>query len=282
MSPALEQLLLPATALEPRHEQLALDRLPPDEALPSDPPTRDFVSSIRRVRRVLQPIVVFEHADGALEVVCGRRRIKGARAAGLHSVPADIYPAGWISPDLLTVIENTQRSANQVAEYEAIARLLEQGADEAQICAACGLTPAELRAHYRLHTLTPALWAALKGGSIRARVALEAARLPAEGQERLIAQLGASGRLTAADVRAARHAPRAEAIAALPEALFATPEATTAGRWQEAVAHLLLQARALVPTDARDLCDHLDAVLSLIGTSNICDGVEVCPHHPRP
>lgn len=264
MSTLLEQLLLPATALEPRHEQLDLDRLPPDDALPSDPPDKDFVASIRRVRRVLQPIVVFEHADGALEVVCGRRRVKGARAAGLHTVPADIYPAGWIAPELLTVIENTQRSTNQVAEYEAIARLLEQGADESQICAACGLTPVELRARYRLHTLAPALWVALKGGAIRARVALKAARLPAEGQERLIAQLGARGRLSAADVRAARHTPRAEAIAALPEALFATPSAATAARWQEAVAHLLLQARALLPAGEDALRLHLDAGLSLL------------------
>lgn len=198
----IEQLLLPATEVEPRRVTLPLHALPPDEALPSDPPARDFVASIRRVRRVLQPIVLFEHDDGTFEVVCGRRRIKGARAAGLASIPADVYPAGWVAPEMLTVIENNQRSANPVADCTAIARLLEQGADDAQICAATGLTRDELRARYRLHQLVPALWDALRSGAVRATVALDAARLPASGQGVLVARLGEKGTLTAADVRA--------------------------------------------------------------------------------
>ena len=49
--------------------------------------------------------------------------------------------------------------------------VLEQGADETQICAATRLTREELRARHRLHTLAPALWTALKSGAIRATVA---------------------------------------------------------------------------------------------------------------
>ncbi len=260
----ITQMLLPGLEAPPRALDIPLALLPPDTHLLGDPPPRDLVRSIATLRCLLQPVVLIEAGDGAYHVGDGRRRIKAAREAGLEQVAALVFPPGALSPDAVTLIGNTLRAPNPVSDYQALTALLAQGADEAAISAATGLTAPEIRARLRLDGLIAPLKEALYQGALRASVASEAARLPAHQQETLTPRLAGGEKVTLAAVRAARQVTRAAAVAALPAALFDTPPAGDERPWPAAVGRLLLEARALVPADARALHAALATALAAL------------------
>ncbi len=258
------QMLLPGLEVQPRRLDVPLDLLPPDTHLLGDPPPRDLVRSIAALGCLLQPVVLIEADAGTYHVGDGRRRIKAARAAGLERVAALVLPAGVLSPEAITLIGNTLRAPNPVSDYQALVTLLAQGADEAAISAATGLTVGEIRARLRLDGLIAPLKEALYRGALRASVAGEAARLPAHQQETLAPRLADGATVTLADVRAARQVTRASAVAALPAALFDTPPAGDEQPWPAQVGRLLLEARALTPAEAQDLQAALAAALAAL------------------
>jgi ParB/RepB/Spo0J family partition protein len=177
-----EQLsLIPEKLITPKARKVVLTDLPEDLIGPEPEP--EFIESIRKFG-FLQPIVLLEH-DNIYQVACGRRRIRAARALGLISIPAQIYPLGWTPASVLTLIENTHRKDNLPAQLDAIATLRLTATPE-EICTAVGMTHQELnQAVKMLDALVPELRDAMKEGRIKTTTAKQAAKLPVEQQRAL-------------------------------------------------------------------------------------------------
>ena len=267
------QLALTGTDLRPLTLDVALDRLPPDAELIGPPPDARFVASIRTVN-VLHPILI-EGApdDPTFAVMAGTRRIKAARLVGQTTIPARLYPRGSLSPDLVTIIENSHRSDNALRGHRAVEMLRATLVDEAAICAATGLTLPELRARSRLDTLAPALLEAARAGRITETIALDAARLCPEDQEALAAHFTRTGKLSGADVRDARLARKTSAVASLSPRLFETPDAAPiappvaedpSSDWRTILDALLAHALTVIPPEEAPLRAQLLAAQGLL------------------
>jgi ParB/RepB/Spo0J family partition protein len=177
-----EQLsLIPEKLITPKARKVVLTELPED--LIGLEPEPAFIDSIKKFG-FLQPIVLLEH-DNIYQVACGRRRIRAARALGLISIPAQIYPLGWTPASVLTLIENTHRKDNLPAQLDAIATLRLSATPE-EICTAVGITHQELgQAVKMLDALVPELRDAMKEGRIKTTTAKQASKLPVEQQREL-------------------------------------------------------------------------------------------------
>jgi ParB/RepB/Spo0J family partition protein len=177
-----EQLsLIPEKLITPKARKVVLTDLPEDLIGPEPEP--EFIDSIRKFG-CLQPIVLLEH-DNIYQVACGRRRIRAARALGLISIPAQIYPLGWTPASVLTLIENTHRKDNLPAQLDAIATLRLSATPE-EICTAVGITHQELNQAVKMpDALVPELRDAMKEGRIKTTTAKQAAKLPVEQQREL-------------------------------------------------------------------------------------------------
>lgn len=258
----MQLTLIPDTPPAPEDlavELVPLDQLPGDADLPGDAPAQAFVDSIRRFG-LLQPIVVIPNGSG-YKIAAGRRRTKGARAAGLTHIPAVIYPAGYALPQVIALIENQQRSRNIASDYLAIRKLADQGAAESDIVAATGMPLGTIRARLRLANLIPPLHEAFLAGRISATVADQASALDHALQTELAAIFAAAGKLTPRDVEHVRHVAHETAaaqLAALSPQLFATPGAPAQpGAHDDALSALrlagdIIQAHNLLTPTASD------------------------------
>jgi ParB-like chromosome segregation protein Spo0J len=227
---ATQMALIPTQAPTTERRLLSLDELP--QAHVGARPDRELIESVKAFG-VQVPILVRER-NGAYVLVDGRRRVAAQRIA-LEEVAKDsAEDAGWLShikaevisgvtasmASALTIGLHATRRENPAMELDAIEDLLKIGAQEADICGATGLAPHQIRARLRLQRLVPALREAFREGRITTTTASDAARLPAAQQGKLAAKLAADGRLTAADVRAARSAQASSAAGQLPDELF--------------------------------------------------------------
>ena len=82
-APTTQIPLLPREPLAIKDQQVLIDRLPPDEEIPSPPPTRDLIDSIR-AWGVLDPLLVRAVGGGVdyghhENLLAGRRRLKAVR-----------------------------------------------------------------------------------------------------------------------------------------------------------------------------------------------------------
>jgi ParB/RepB/Spo0J family partition protein len=180
-----EQLsLIPEKLVTPKARKVVLTDLPEDLMGPEPEP--EFIESVKKFG-ILQPIGLVE--DGkTYQVAFGRRRIRAARAIGLISIPAQIYPQGWTPASVLTLIENKHRKDNLPAQLDAIATLRLSATPE-EICVAVGMTQSELaQAIKMLDTLVPELRDAMRNGQIKPSTARQAAKLPVEQQQELAKQ----------------------------------------------------------------------------------------------
>ena len=258
-----------APDVPPRTRQaiVLLDDLPPDHELLGPAPDRGMIESIR-LYGVLTPILVEDlREDGSQDRVgarsgwryhlaAGTRRVKAARAAALTAINAVVVEAGGVRSELLSLVENAQRSNNPQADFAYLRRLYAAGAGDAEVCRATGLTVGEVRARLALGRLLPDLYSALAVGRLAPTVAQEAARLSPDVQRRLLPVLATTGQVRAVDLAEVKRVARGEGTAALPAALFATPapvDATQAAAgeqpapWRQQVADLLAQALPHVP-----------------------------------
>lgn len=234
-----EQLqLIPDKPINPKLRKVVLDEIP--DKLPGQVPDKAFVQSIECFG-VLQPVGLIESSTG-YKVAFGRRRIKAARALGMISIPAYIYPAGWSSTEVLTLVENQQRNDNLAAELEAIEALrLKATTDE--ICLAVGLTKQELNKALKLiDGLVPELRQALAEGRITASTAQKAVRLTPEQQE-LIAALET---IKAKDVDALLQVKTSKLVDELPDFLFEEVQPVS---WQSKANKLIEELLETVPKE---------------------------------
>lgn len=104
--------------------QLALGALAPSpnnpRVFPADDPTLDALAASIREQGVMQPVVVRELEHGRFELVCGERRFRASKIAGLKTIPAVARKLSDIEALALTITENLQRETLHPTE-EAIA-----------------------------------------------------------------------------------------------------------------------------------------------------------------
>jgi len=121
--------------------------------------------------------------NGKYELICGRRRVAAARAAGWTS--GGFVLAEGCDAALLRLRENACRAANPAAAYRDVLALSEAGMSYTEISRATGITRSQIAKLMRLRGLSPALMAKLEAGEISANLAYEAATLPEEEQAKL-------------------------------------------------------------------------------------------------
>lgn len=264
-----EQTLLPPAPLKRRNAVVELEELPKTLAGPKPPAS--LVRSIKHLG-MLVPVLLAADAKGKYKVIAGRRRIAAAREAELDKIPACVYDvddleAGYA--ELMTLVENEQRSSNAVAEIEALRRLVKGGASEKEIARDCGMPVSRIRARLRIAAgLSEDLWEGMRKGKVSLPVAQAACRMPAKLQKRLHDQLAETGHLALVDVAAIKRVRAAKAAAAIPADAFGdlteTPAYTAAiGALKgvvaelEAVAVLPAEQRALAPEELASLVERV-------------------------
>jgi ParB/RepB/Spo0J family partition protein len=209
----VEQLaLLPEQPLELRNDMLPIDVLQ-DEVVPDAP--KQLVDSIRHFG-LLQPLLIRQtnrmvHTEDGRELpgieyalVDGRRRLSACRALAINLIPVLIAETDLAVADVATLATNALRTANPIAEYDAIDRLIRKGATVKDISGATGMSQQTIKARQRLFSLLPTLLDAFREGKITVSVAEAAAKLPKAIQQDLAVAQFATGKLTMTDIHDAR------------------------------------------------------------------------------
>ena len=115
-----------ATVGEP--QSLPVDALRPGKYQPRagmDPATLSELADSIRAQGILQPILVRPVGEGKYEIIAGERRWRGARMAGLPSVPVVVRHIPDDAALAAALIENIQReNLNPLEEATGIQRLI--------------------------------------------------------------------------------------------------------------------------------------------------------------
>lgn len=110
---------------------IALSQVEPSPTNPrklfDGPEFDELVASVRQ-RGILQPILVrpnYESHENEFEIVCGERRFRAAKAAGLEVIPAIIRELGDMEVREIQIIENLQRKdVSALEEANGLSQLL--------------------------------------------------------------------------------------------------------------------------------------------------------------
>jgi len=174
--------------------------------------------------------------------------------AMLDGVPAGLF---------LLITSNPKRS-DILAEHEAIESLMILGWTPGDISAASGLNRPALDRRLRLAHLHPDMLDFHKEHPLTNSVIESCAKLPHEIQVKLAAQARANGKLTALDVATERRARRDEAVATLPDELFAAEveSPTLAHTWQAEVVSDLQRALGRIPDSASHMRAELEEIVN--------------------
>lgn len=118
-----------ASASEEIH-QLAIDRIMPNPYQPRqqfrEEDNLQLSESIKK-NGVIQPVLVRSKGDGAFELIAGERRLRAARLAGLHVVPAIIRHSTDEQSIQLALVENLQRKdLNPMEEARGYQRMMKE------------------------------------------------------------------------------------------------------------------------------------------------------------
>ena len=109
-------------------QSLPIDLLRPGKYQPRagmDPATLSELADSIRVQGILQPILVRPVGEGKYEIIAGERRWRGARMAGLPSVPVVVRHIPDDAALAAALIENIQReNLNPLEEATGIQRLI--------------------------------------------------------------------------------------------------------------------------------------------------------------
>lgn len=107
--------LIPGPANNPSQSvrMIAIDIVRENRSQPRthfDDHALDELAASIREHGLIQPIIVSEDADGGYELIAGERRLRAARRAGLHEVPALVKSATPQQLLELAIVENVQRA----------------------------------------------------------------------------------------------------------------------------------------------------------------------------
>ena len=117
-----------ADAKQSEPQSLSVDLLRPGKYQPRagmDPAALNELADSIRAQGILQPILVRPVGEGKYEIIAGERRWRGARMAGLSSVPVAIRNIPDDAALAAALIENIQReNLNPLEEATGIQRLI--------------------------------------------------------------------------------------------------------------------------------------------------------------
>jgi ParB family transcriptional regulator, chromosome partitioning protein len=123
--------------------EVSIENIVPNQDQPrylfNDEKMTELTCSIRE-QGVIQPIIVKKHEyDGKYEIVCGERRYRAAKEAGLKKVPVFIKEIAASKFLEIALIENIQREdLNPIEEAEAYLKLYERGMTHDEIAKKVG------------------------------------------------------------------------------------------------------------------------------------------------
>ena len=177
--------------------ELLVDEVSPGETQPrkdfNDLKLKELENSIRE-NGVIQPIVVQKRGSG-YEIICGERRWRASRKAGLKRIPAIIREASTTQSLQMALIENIHRQdLNPIEEAEAYKRLAHDfGLTQEVIAQRVGKNRATVANYLRLLKLSKGfqedlITGRLTMGHARAMLALETEKEMEEVRRAVIKQ----------------------------------------------------------------------------------------------
>jgi ParB family chromosome partitioning protein len=177
--------------------ELLVDEVSPGETQPrkdfNDLKLKELENSIRE-NGVIQPIVVQKRGEG-YEIICGERRWRASRKAGLRKIPAIIREATNTQSLQMALIENIHRQdLNPIEEAEAYKRLSHDfGLTQEVIAQRVGKNRATVANYLRLLKLSKGfqedlITGRLTMGHARAMLALETEREMEEARRVVLKQ----------------------------------------------------------------------------------------------
>lgn len=186
-------------------EEILLDRIQPSKANPrrrlDNLALAELAASIK-ARGVLQPILVRSVNNNGFEIVCGERRWRASRAAGIKSIPARIVNLTDGEALEIAVIENVQReNVHELDEALGYKALIQQDPTlytVETIAAKVGRSPKYIYGRLKLTELAPYAQTAFYAGKLTAGHAMEIARLQPKDQDRALTECFPGHRTTAA------------------------------------------------------------------------------------
>lgn len=218
--PGVEDIVAKKPAMKATVQNIPLELL--DGIDGGDPVGKDFVENVR-LHGILTPIRVRPVEDGRYNIIYGKRRSQAARALEFVSIPAVVEKDATSNDFTQALAENNARSHNIIEEHRMVMQLIEDertkgdtGANDrravAKISKATGMTVAQVKKARDVGRLVPELMSAVEDGAMSSWSALNAARMPTEVQDRLVAVLNERGRVTADDVLNERRARQVGAV----------------------------------------------------------------------
>jgi len=173
---------VPASAPTAGMVELLIDEISPGDTQPrkdfNDEKLKELENSIRE-NGVIQPIVVQKQGEG-YEIICGERRWRASRKAGLKKIPAVIREVSNTQSLKMALIENIHRQdLNPIEEAQAYKRLSHEfGLTQEVIAKQVGKNRATVANYLRLLKLSKGfqddlITGQLTMGHARAMLALE-------------------------------------------------------------------------------------------------------------
>ena len=218
--------------------------LPPDDQIIGPAPSPQMIESVKQMG-IIVPIIISKVMNGRKskhKLSDGGRRIKAARAAGLTTIPARMCNLNEMGTAALGLMINAQRSVNQVQDYYRIKALSAEGYSDRMIEAFTGMNNATIASTMLMDKLKSEIIEGYAQGRVAKGAINELIMLPVEQQDDAIAELRATGRLTAKTVHAMRQVNVASAVSTLPDDIFGsgTPVAyrDVKGEYDEAMRYL--------------------------------------------
>ncbi len=158
----------------------------------------ELTASIKQVG-VITPVTVRRVSYG-YELVCGERRLRAARAAGLETIPAIVTELSDRESAVFAITENLQRKdLTFFEEAESMKNLIEyHNVTQEQVAESLGKSQAAVANKLRLLKLPESVRAAVTEGGLCERHARALLRLPREDMQLEVARRAADGQLNVA------------------------------------------------------------------------------------
>lgn len=190
--------------------EIEVDRIGPDPAQPREefePEALERLAESLRTRGLLQPIRVrWDEAAGRYIIVCGERRWRAARMAGLATVTAIIADGPATPGELLALqlVENALREdLKPIEQARAFRALMDaRGWSARQVARELAFPQSTLVKVLALLELPDSVQERVESGAVAPATAYEIARLPDPSAQDELAARVAAGELTRDDVAA--------------------------------------------------------------------------------
>ena len=140
---------------------------------------QELIASVGKMG-VLQPLVVRSTVNGTYEVVCGHRRLRAAKEAGLEAVPVVVRELSDLEVLEAMLVENLQREdlhpLEEAEGYQTLMRSHQYSADD--VALKVGKSKGYVYGRLKLCSLPEPAKKAFRDGELNPSIALLVARIP--------------------------------------------------------------------------------------------------------